>query len=130
MLRNHRNERIQRKLAKAETSTNLEEEKFKQNLLERMEGQDNLFRESISSVQNNVGTLTQTMRQAFLMMEQIMNEGVLRSIPPCHYQPSNFGTPITLLLSCESNSQRNLNLGESSNISERHVPKNSSIAQM
>ena len=37
MLENRRNKRIQRKLPKAQTSTNSEEEKFWKNLLERTE---------------------------------------------------------------------------------------------
>ena len=47
MLKNHRNKRIQRKLPKAQTSTNSEQEKFQKNLLEKMETQDNFFRESM-----------------------------------------------------------------------------------
>ena len=51
MLANHRNKRIQRKFPKAQTSTNSEKEKFEKNLLERMERQVNLFRESMQSLQ-------------------------------------------------------------------------------
>ena len=111
MLENRRNKRVQRKLPKTQTSTNSEEEKFQRNLLERMERQDNLFRESMQSLQENVRTLTETMTQAFLMMRQIRNQGVPRNPPPSYYQPSNFGSPITSSFSCESNSQRNPNLG-------------------
>ena len=111
MLQNRRNKRIQRKLPKAQISTNSEKEKFQQNLLEKMERQDNLFRESMQSLQENVRTLTQTITQAFLMMGQIMNQGVPRNPPPSRYQPSNFGFPITSSFSCECNSQRNPNLG-------------------
>ena len=49
MLKNRRNKRIQRKLPKAQTSTNSEQEKFQKNLLERMDTQDNLFQESMQS---------------------------------------------------------------------------------
>ena len=51
MLANHRNKRIQRKFPKGQTSTNSEKEKFEKNLLERMERQVNLFRESMQSLQ-------------------------------------------------------------------------------
>ena len=51
MLEYHRNKRIQRKFPKAQTSANSEEEKFEKNLLERMERQVNLFRESMQSLQ-------------------------------------------------------------------------------
>ena len=76
-----------------------------------MESQDNLFRESMQSLPENVRNLTQTMTQAFLMMGQIMNEGVPRNPPRSHYQPPNFGSLITSSFSCEINSQSNLNLG-------------------
>ena len=69
MLKNRRNKRIQRKLPKAQTSTNSEQEKFQKNLLERTETQDNLFRGSMQSLH----ILTQTITQAFLMMGQRMN---------------------------------------------------------
>ena len=82
----------------------LEKEKFQQNLLERMERQDNLSRESMQSLQESVRNLTQTMTQVFLMMGQIMNQGVPCNPPPSHYQPSNFRSPITSSFSCESNS--------------------------
>ena len=95
-----------------------------------MERQDNLFGESMQSLQEDVRTLTQTMIQAFLMMGQIMNQGVPRNPPPSHYQPSNCVSPITSSFSSESNSQRNPNLGESPNISERHSQNNGSIAKM
>ena len=104
MLKNCRNERIQRILPKVQTRTNSEKEKFQQNLLERMERQDNLSRESMQSLQENIRILTQTMTQVFLMMGQIMNQGVPRNPPPSHYQPSNFRSPITSSFSCESNS--------------------------
>ena len=80
---------------------------------------------SMQNLQENVHNLTQTMTQEFL--GQMMNQGVPRNPPPSHYQPSNFGSPVTSSFSCESNSQRNPNLGESSNISERHNQNNSSI---
>ena len=51
MLENHRNKRMQRKFPKAQTSANSEKEKFEKNLLERMERQVNLFRESMESLQ-------------------------------------------------------------------------------
>ena len=57
----------------------------------------------MQSLQENVHTLTQTMTQAFLMMRQIMNQDVPRNPPPSHYQPSNFGSPITSSFSSESN---------------------------
>ena len=95
MLENHRNKQIQRKLLKCQTSANSEEEKIQKNLLERMERQDNLFWESMQSSQENVDTLKQTMTQAFLMIGQIMNQGVPHNPQPSHYQPSNFGSPIT-----------------------------------
>ena len=110
MLENRWNKRIQRKLPTAQTSTNSEEEKFRKNLPETMERQDNLFRESIQSLQENVRALP-----------QIMNQGVHRNPPPFHYQTSNFRFAITSSFSCESKSQRNPNLGESSNIFERQV---------
>ena len=69
MLKNRRNKRIQRKLPKAQTSTNSEQEKFQNNLLEKMEAQDNLFRESMQKF----SILKQTITQAFLMMGQRMN---------------------------------------------------------
>ena len=69
MLKNRRNKRIQRKLPKAQTSTNSEQEKFQKNLLERMDTQDNLFQESMQSLH----ILTQTITQTFLMMGQRMN---------------------------------------------------------
>ena len=93
-----------------QTSTNSEEEKFRKNLPEKMERQDNLFRESMQGLQENVRTLP-----------KIMNQGVHCNPPPSHYQASNFGSVITFSFSCESKSQRNPNLGESSNISERQV---------
>ena len=44
MLENRKNKRIQRKqLPRAQTSTNSEEEKFQQNLLERIERQETFF---------------------------------------------------------------------------------------
>ena len=73
MLKNRRNKRIQRKLPKAQTSTNSEQEKFQKNLLERMETQDNLFQENMQSLH----ILTQTITQAFLMMGQRMNRCAL-----------------------------------------------------
>ena len=75
----------------------------------------------MQSLRENVRTLMQTMTQAFLMIGQIMNQGVPRNPPPSHYQPSNFDSPITSNFSCKSNSQRNPNLRESSNISERQL---------
>ena len=104
MLENCRNKRIQRILPKVRTSTNSEKEKFQQNLLERMERQDNLSRESMQSLQENVRTLTQTMTHAFLMVGQIMNQGVPCNPLPSHYQPLNFASSITSSFSCESNS--------------------------
>ena len=130
MLEKRRNKKNQTKLSKAQTSANSEEEKFQKNLLERMEKQDNLFRESMQSLQKNVRTLTQTVTQAFLMMGQIMNQGMPHNPPPFHYQPSNFGTPITSSFSCESNSQRNPNFGESLNIFERQSQNNGSTAKI
>ena len=47
MLGNRKNKGIQRKLSKAQTSANSEEEKFQQNLLERIERRENLFRKSM-----------------------------------------------------------------------------------
>ena len=47
MLGNRKNKGIQRKLSKAQTSANSEEEKFQQNLLEGMEREENLFRKSM-----------------------------------------------------------------------------------
>ena len=85
MLRNQRNKGIQRKLPKVQTSTNSEEEKFKLNLLQRMDRQDNIFRESMQSLHGNLHTLTQTMIQEFLMMGKIMNQVVPRNLPPSHY---------------------------------------------
>ena len=58
ILENCRNKRTQRKLPGVQTRTRSEEEKFQQNLLEWMERQDNLFRESMQSLQENVHTLT------------------------------------------------------------------------
>ena len=52
-----------------------------------MERQDNLFRESIQSLQENVRPLTQTKTEAFLMMGQITNQGVAPNPPPSDYQP-------------------------------------------
>ena len=104
ILANRRNKRIQRKLPTAQTCANSEEEKFQQNLLERMERQDNVFQECMQSLQENVHTLTQTMTQAFLMIGQIMNQVVPCNPPPSYYQPANFGSPITSSFSCESNS--------------------------
>ena len=49
----------------------------------------------MQSLQENVDTLKQTMTQAFLMIGQIMNQGVPHNPQPSHYQPSNFGSPIT-----------------------------------
>ena len=43
MLGNRKNKGIQRKLSKTQISANSEEERFQQNLLERMERQENLF---------------------------------------------------------------------------------------
>ena len=43
MLGNRKSKGIQRKLSEAQTSANSEEEKFQQNLLERMERQENFF---------------------------------------------------------------------------------------
>ena len=63
-------------------------------------------------------------------MGQIMNQGMRLNPPSSHYQPSNFDPPITSSFSCENNSQRNPNLGESSNISERHYQNSGSIVQM
>ena len=103
--------------------------KFQKNLLDRMERHDNLFGESMQSLQENVHTLTQTMTLGFLMLGQIMNQGVPHNPPPSHYQPSNFGSPITSSFSCKSNSKSNLNLGESSNISGRHSQNNGNIAK-
>ena len=62
------------------------------------------------------------------MMGQIMNQGV--APPPSRYQPSNFGFRTNSSFSCESNSQRNPNFGEPSNISERHTQNNGSITKM
>ena len=107
-MENSRNKRIQRKLLKTQAIINSEKETFQQNVLERMERQDNLFQESTQSLQENVRTLTQTITQAFLMKGQIMNQGVPRNPPPSHYQPSNFGSPI----------------------SERHSQNKGNIAQM
>ena len=45
------------KIKELQTSTNLKEEKFQQNLLERMERQENLFQESMQSLQENLRTL-------------------------------------------------------------------------
>ena len=84
MLENSRNKRIQKIVPKFQTSTNSEEEKFQKNLLEMMERQDNLFRESMQSLQENVRTLTHTMTQAFLMMGQIINQAVPRNPRPSH----------------------------------------------
>ena len=64
------------------------------------------------------------------MMGQITNQGVLRNPPSSHYQPLNFGSPITWSFSCDSNFQRNPNLGESSNISDSHSQNNGSIVKM
>ena len=61
MLENRRNKRMQRKLPKDQTNTNSEVRKFEKNLLERIETQYNLFRESMKSLQANVHTLTQNM---------------------------------------------------------------------
>ena len=71
-----------------------------------MERQDNLFRKSMQSLQENVHILTQTMKQTFLMMGQIMNQDVPCNPPPSHYQLLNFGSPVTSSFSCESNSQK------------------------
>ena len=84
----------------------------------------------MQSLQESVDTSMQTMTQTFLMIGQIMNQGVPHNPQPSHYQPSNFGSPITSSFSCESNSQMNPNLGESLNISERHSQNNGSIAKM
>ena len=120
MLENRWNKRIQRKLPTAQTSTNSEEEKFRKNLPETMERQDNLFWESIQNLQENVRALP-----------QIMNQGVHRNPPPFHYQASNFRFAITSSFSCESKSQRNPNLGESSNIFERQASQiNGSIMKI
>ena len=87
-----------------------------------------LTREDEETYVENVRTLTQIKTEAFLMMGQITNQGVLRNYyyQPSHYQLSNFGSPII----CKSNSLKNPNLGESSNISERHSQSNRNIAQM
>ena len=61
MLENRRNKRMQRKLPKDQTNANSEVRKFEKNLLERMETQYNLFRESTQSLQANLHTSTQTM---------------------------------------------------------------------
>ena len=61
MLENRRNKRMQRKLPKDQTNTNSEVRKFQKNLLERIETQYNLFRESMKSLQGNVHTSTQNM---------------------------------------------------------------------
>ena len=61
MLENRRNKRMQRKLPKDQTNTNSEVRKFQKNLLERIETQYNLFRESMKSLQANVHTSTQNM---------------------------------------------------------------------
>ena len=84
----------------------------------------------MQSLQGNLRILTQTVTQEFLMMEQIMNQGVPRNPPLSHYQPSNFASPVTSSFSCKSNSQRNHNLGESSNIFDRYSQNNGSIAKM
>lgn len=76
----------------------LENCRTQQNLLEKIERQDNLFRESMQSLQENAGTFTQTMTQAFLMMEQITIQGVARNAPPSHNQPSNFASSDDLTL--------------------------------
>ena len=62
MLGNRKNKGIQRKLSKTQISANSEEERFQQNLLERMERQENLFLKKFVKY-----------TQAFLMMGQIMN---------------------------------------------------------
>ena len=54
---------------------------------------------SMQNLQENVHNLTQTMTQEFL--GQMMNQGVPRNPPPSHYQPSNFGSPVTSSFSCE-----------------------------
>ena len=77
----------------------------------------NLFSESMQSLQENVRTLTQAITREFLMMGEIMNQGVARNQPPSHNQPANFGSPMTSSFIWESNSQRNGKLEESSNIS-------------
>ena len=51
MLGNCTNKRIQRKLPKFQNTTNSEEEKFQKNLLEKVERQDNLVRESMQRSQ-------------------------------------------------------------------------------
>ena len=61
MLENRRNKRMQRKLPKDQTNTNSEVRKFQKNLLERIETQYNLFRESMKSLQAKVHTSTQNM---------------------------------------------------------------------
>ena len=61
MLGNRKNKGIQRKLSKAQTSANSEEEKFQQNLLERMERQKTFF-EKVCKIYTSI-----------LMMGQIMN---------------------------------------------------------
>ena len=59
-----------------------------------MERKDNLFWESMKSLQENVRTLIKTMTPAFSIMGQMVNQGAPCNPPPSHYQPSNLGSPI------------------------------------
>ena len=79
MLENRRNKRIQRKLPEAQTSTNSEEEEFQKNSLERIERQDNIFREGRQSLQENVNTLTQTITQTMTQSRKASESTTLPS---------------------------------------------------
>ena len=67
---------------------------------------------------------------SILMMGQIMNQVMPCNKEPSHNQLSYFGSRIISSFRCGNNSQRNPNLEESSNISERHSQNINSIAQM
>ena len=89
MLENRRNKRIQRKLPIGPNQHKFRGKQFQQNLLERMERQDNHFRE-VCKFTRERAYFTQTMTQAFLMIEQIMNQCVPHNQKVCliiHHPP-------------------------------------------